>query len=88
MIKAEPEPVNFGSRVGISFLEITFEKDLLDHNFSSIGLDAEMQKAIDMDKQIFSIEFVPWGISANGIKDYYQIHAFNVVLDIKYEIPG
>jgi len=69
-------------------ISIGFTKGVVDHEFPDNKVGAELQKAIDMKKQIFYIKFVPWDISANGIKDYYQIHAFNVVLNIKYEVPG
>ncbi len=69
-------------------ISIGFTKSVVDQDFPDNKVGAELQKSIDMGKQNFILKFVPWDISANGIKDYYQIHAFNVVLNITYEVPG
>ncbi len=48
--------------------------------FDSNELSDEFLKAIDADKQYFRIDFIPLGVSANGVKDYYQIHAITMEL--------
>lgn len=60
-------------------------------NFSSNKLKDELQKAVDVDKQKFQLMIFigePPGVLVNGVKDYYKIHVTNVVLHIKYEVPG
>ena len=69
-------------------ISLGFTKIVVDQDAPDPKVAAELQKAIDMGKQNFILKFVPEDISANGIKDYYKIHAFNVVLNIKYEVPG
>ena len=69
-------------------ISLGFTKKVVDQDVPDNKVGAELQKAIDMGKQNFILKFVPYDISANGIKDYYQIHAYNVVLNIKYEVPG
>jgi hypothetical protein len=57
-------------------------------DFSSNSLENGLQKAVDADKQLFQLMIGFADVSANNIKDYYHIHVFNVVLHVKYEIPG
>jgi len=57
-------------------------------NFSTNKLKEELQKAVDVDKNWFQIKLGPSGILADGSADYYQFFKSDVMLHIKYEVPG
>ena len=73
---------------GVPVRTIPTQLPIENFNFGGLEFEIELQKAIDIDKQNFRLMITPSGVSANGVKDYYHIHAYNVVLHIKYEIPG
>ncbi len=57
-------------------------------DFSSDKLKDELQREVDEDEQLFKILMALGDVSTNNIKDYYRIHVYNVVLHVKYEVPG
>ncbi len=73
---------------GNQVVTLETENPLADFNFSSNILKDELQKAVDIDKKWFQIQVaLSWG-KANNTLDYYRIPNNQVVLHIKYEIPG
>ncbi len=57
-------------------------------DFSSDKLKDELQREVDEDEQLFKILMALGDVSTNNTKDYYRIHVYNVVLHVKYEVPG
>jgi hypothetical protein len=60
---------------------------LNDLDFSGNKLEDELQKEVDMDEKWFQLKIELSGVSADGIQDLYEI-SNDVVLHVKYEIPG
>ncbi len=61
---------------------------LTNFNFSSTELVAELQDAIDTDKDRFQLKVSLSGLTSNNTGDYYRLYTSDVVLHIKYETPG
>ena len=62
---------------------------LTDFNFSSNELKEELQKRVDKGRYWFQLEIVlSGGINNNGLNDYYRFRTSDIIIHIKYEIPG
>ena len=57
-------------------------------DFSSPELAAALQSATNASKQRFQLKISLDGINADGVWDYYEFVRSNIVLHVKYEIPG
>ena len=57
-------------------------------NFSSSGLEAALQNAVDSNSQRFQLKISLSGINVDGVWDYYRFLLANVKLNVKYEVPG
>ena len=57
-------------------------------DFSSPELAAKLQNAVDANSQRFQLKISLDGINADGIGDWYRFILGNIVLHVKYEIPG
>ena len=57
-------------------------------NFSTTELETALQNAVDSNSQRFQLKISLEGINADGVSDWYQFILGNIVLHVKYEVPG
>lgn len=57
-------------------------------DFSSPELAAKLQNSVDANSQRFQLKISLDGINADGVGDWYRFILGNIVLHVKYEIPG
>ncbi len=61
---------------------------MTDFDFTSAELEAELQAAVNANNNRFQLKISLSGINAGGVWDYYRFVISNIVLHIKYEVPG
>ncbi len=75
--------------LGGELIETKDTKDSLTNlNFSGGKLEDELQKAVNIDKNWFQLALGLNGGSSNSTADWYKYLTDDVVLHIKYEVPG
>ena len=57
-------------------------------DFSSPELVAALQNAVNADNQRFQLKISLEGINSDGHQDWYRFKKANIVLHVKYEVPG
>ncbi len=73
---------------GVTVKTLSTSHSLTNMDFTSNKLKDELQKAVDINKQLFQLKIGLGGVSADSIYDFYSMFIADVVLHIKYEVPG
>jgi hypothetical protein len=68
---------------------IDYANGFSNFSFSSNELKDELQKGVDKGKYWFQLKIVlSGGVKPDSVNDYYGIRTSEVIIHIKYEIPG